>query len=123
MNRVTLAGNIASLIKETAENGTNYVKFSLAVRRKYTTEDGERITDFLYCMSFNPHVVKLMNQYTEVGDKLVVGGSVENLLDTDGKIVRTFINVQEIELVPNKRDDNKIQAPKVEDGDDSTLPF
>ena len=46
MNKAILTGRItAEPMLETTKSGVEYVRFSLAVQRKYKNADGEKVTD------------------------------------------------------------------------------
>ena len=125
LNKVTLIGNIASMETRTAANDTEYIKFTLAVKRLGTKKE-EPITDFLFCTTFVPHIINLMHTYTKIGDRICVCGSLEtsSVQNNKGELqTKIYVKTTEIVLLPNKRDDDVKTPNKVEPIDDDPLPF
>ena len=121
MNKVILIGNVASLDLNTSENGVNYARFTLAVRRDFSK--GEVDTDFIYCTAFNPNAIKLINTYVEVGNRLGVSGALQtqNAEQNGVKFQRCNILVNEIELLPNAKKETITNNDGY--GDENPLPF
>lgn len=125
LNKVILIGNIASMETKVAMNGSEYIKFTLAVKRLGTKKE-ESITDFIYCTTFVPHIIDLMTMYTRVGDKIAVCGSLETnkVVDDNGEQqVRLYVKTTEVVLLPNKREQEVKDTKKVKPVEDDPLPF
>lgn len=76
MNKVNLIGRICNdlEIKESGEN--KYTRFTLAVNRTYTDEDGNRPADFISCVAWNKSA-EIINQYFKKGSQIGVSGKIQ----------------------------------------------
>ena len=141
MNKVFLIGNLTRdpELSETP-SGVNVCRFSIAVNRNYTGQDGERQTDFFNCTAWRT-TAETIARYTKKGNKVAVGGSIQlrNYEDNQG-VKRTAVDiiVQDIEfLTPKTAGDSfdefaeaprSSAAPKKKPtlqamDDDSDIPF
>ena len=143
MNKVFLIGNLTRdpELTETA-GGVAVCHFSIAVNRPYTTQDGERQTDFFNCTAWRGQA-ETIARYTKKGNKVAVTGSVQlrNYEDNQG-VKRTAVDiiVQDVEfLTPKASDgfDDEMNVPparsaapvkkkpvlQVMEGDDEDFPF
>lgn len=115
MNKVFLIGNLTR-DPELAEtpSGVAVCRFSLAVSRNYTNEDGERQTDFFNCTAWRG-LAETIGKYTKKGKKVAVVGSVQlrNYEDNQG-IKRTAVDiiVQDVEFLSPKEAEDEVEAPK-----------
>jgi single-strand DNA-binding protein len=140
MNKVFLIGNLTRdpELNETA-GGVAVCHFAIAVNRNYTSQDGERQTDFFNCTAWRGQA-ETIARYTKKGNKVAVTGSVQlrNYEDNQG-VKRTAVDiiVQDVEfLTPKTSDgfDDEMDAPRASapakkrpvlqamDGDDD-IPF
>ena len=137
MNKVILVGNLTKDIELTTTNsGIAVARFSLAVQRPFTNENGERETDFPNCVVWRKQADNLA-KYCHKGDKIGVVGSVQtrSYESTDGtKKYVTEILAESIEFINTKKDDGKPEEKKeaikpatevhnFEPIDDADLPF
>lgn len=142
MNKVFLIGNLTRdpELTETA-SGVAVCHFAIAVNRNYSSQDGERQTDFFNCTAWRS-TAETVARYTKKGKKVAVVGSVQlrNYEDNQG-IKRTAVDiiVQDVEfLSPREGGDSfdeiddspapKASAPKRKPvlqamDDDSDIPF
>ena len=140
MNKVFLIGNLTRdpEIRETP-SGVPMCRFSIAVQRPYSGQDGERQTDFFDCTAWRG-LGETIARYTKKGNKVAVGGSIQlrNYEDNQG-VKRTAVDiiVQDIEfLTPKTAGDSfddvadapRVAAPKKKPtlqamDDDSDIPF
>lgn len=104
MNKVNLIGRICNdlELKQAGEN--KYTRFSLAVNRKYTKEDGTREADFISCVAWNK-AAEIINQYFKKGSPIgIVGriqtGSYED--DNKKKIYTTDIIIEDFDFLEKK---------------------
>lgn len=104
MNKVNLIGRICNdlELKDAGEN--KYTRFSLAVNRKYTKEDGTRDADFISCVAWNK-AAEIIKQYFKKGSLIgIVGriqtGSYEN--DKKEKVYTTDIIVEDFDFLEKK---------------------
>lgn len=122
MNVISLIGNVVKLNNGTTQRGEHYKTFTLAVRRNYTADSGEKITDFINCSVFNPFIIDLMDKYLEVGHRLGVRGALNINPVGEGDEKRTYaiVKVEEIELLPNAKKESKVED---EEDPNNRLPF
>jgi single-strand DNA-binding protein len=140
MNKVFLIGNLTRdpEIRETP-SGVSMCRFSIAVQRPYSGQDGERQTDFFECTAWRG-LGETIARYTKKGKKVAVSGSIQirNYEDNQG-VKRTVVDVivQDCEfLTPKNSSDSfddvsespRASAPKKKAAlqpmdDDSDIPF
>ena len=140
MNKVFLIGNLTRdpELSETA-GGVPVCHFSIAVNRNYSSQDGERQTDFFNCTAWRA-MAESIARYTKKGKKVAVVGSVQmrNYEDNQG-VKRTAVDIiaQDVEfLSPRDSGDSfdevdetpRQSAPKRKPvlqamDDDSDIPF
>lgn len=103
MLRAEIIGNIGGDAEIKNDNGRQYVQFSVADTRRFTSQDGTRqeVTNWVSCFMRNPdaEVVK----YLKRGTRVFVRGNAELRLFSSAKDRKMkaglSINVQEVELV------------------------
>ena len=140
MNKVFLIGNLTRdpELRETP-SGVAMCRFAIAVQRPYSSQDGERQTDFFECTAWRG-LGETIARYTKKGKKVSVVGSVQlrNYEDNQG-VKRTAVDIicQDVEfLSPRENDDSfddvseapRQSAPKRKPvlqamDDDSDIPF
>ena len=140
MNKVFLIGNLTRdpELSETA-GGVPVCHFSIAVNRNYSSQDGERQTDFFNCTAWRA-MAETIARYTKKGKKIAVVGSIQlrNYEDNQG-VKRTAVDIiaQDVEfLSPRENGDSfdemdeapRQSAPKRKPmlqamDDDSDIPF
>ncbi len=140
MNKVFLIGNLTR-DPETREtpSGVTMCRFAIAVQRPYSSQDGERQTDFFECTAWRG-LGETIARYTKKGNKVAVSGSIQlrNYEDNQGaKRTAVDIIVQDCEfLTPKSSGENfddiadapRASAPKKKPtlqamDDDSDIPF
>ena len=141
MNKVFLIGNLTRdpELRETP-SGVAMCRFAIAVQRPYSSQDGERQTDFFECTAWRG-LGETIARYTKKGKKVAVTGSIQirNYEDNQGsKRTAVDIIVQDCEfLSPRDSEDGfdvvdeapRASAPKRKpalqamDDDDSDIPF
>lgn len=104
MNKVMLNGRICHdlEIREAGEN--KYIRFNVAVSRKFTKEDGTRDADFISCVAWNK-TSEIINQYFKKGSLIgIVGrlqtGSYEKQDGTKG--YTTDVIIEEFDFLEKK---------------------
>ena len=138
MNKVMLIGNLAKdpeLI--TTNNGVSLCKFTLAVQRRFTGNDGEREADFLPIIVWRGQAENCY-KYLKKGSKAAISGSVQtrSYEATDGsRRYMTEIIADEVEFLATRAgagddipedksaDEPKDVVSKFEPIDDDDLPF
>ena len=119
MNKVFLIGNLTRdpEARETP-SGVTMCRFAIAVQRPYSSQDGERQTDFFECTAWRG-LGETIARYTKKGNKVAVSGSVQlrNYEDNQG-IKRTAVDiiVQDVEFLTPKTNDG------FDDGFDAPAP-
>ncbi len=140
MNKVFLIGNLTRdpELRETP-SGVAMCRFAIAVQRPYSSQDGERQTDFFECTAWRG-LGETISRFTKKGNKVAVSGSIQirNYEDNQG-VRRTAVDVivQDCEfLTPKSASDSfddvsaepRSSAPKKKAtlqamDDDSDIPF
>ncbi len=140
MNKVFLIGNLTRdpELRETP-SGVAMCRFAIAVQRPYSSQDGERQTDFFECTAWRG-LGETISRFTKKGNKVAVSGSIQlrNYEDNQGmKRTAVDIIVQDCEfLTPKSASDSldgvsespRSSAPKKKAtlqamDDDSDIPF
>lgn len=115
-------------------SGTSLCSFSLAATRKFKDKDGNKVTDWINCVSWGK-TADVIAQYFRKGSKIMIEGELQTRSydDKDGKRVTvTEINITDFEFVESKKEQGQTYAPpapSVDNGfypamdDDTTLPF
>ena len=110
MNKLFLIWNLTRdpELTETA-SGVPDCHFSIAVNRNYSSQDGERQTDFFNCTAWRA-MAETIARYTKKGKKVAVVGSIQmrNYEDNQG-VKRTAVDIiaQDVEfLSPRDNEDS-----------------
>ena len=109
MNRVFLIGNLTRdpELTETS-SGIAICRFSIAVNRNYSSNDGERKTDFFNCVAWRG-LGENVARYAKKGNKVAVMGSVELRDYEDSKgVKRTAVDIvcSDVEFLTPKQSDS-----------------
>lgn len=140
MNKVFLIGNLTRdpELRETP-SGVAMCRFAIAVQRPYSSQDGERQTDFFECTAWRG-LGETIARFTKKGNKVAVSGSIQirNYEDNQGAR-RTAVDVivQDCEFLTPKSTNESFDdvsdaphasAPKKKAtlqamDDDSDIPF
>ena len=140
MKKVFLIGNLTRDPELTeTPSGVPVCHFAIAVSRNYSSQDGERQTDFFNCTAWRG-MAETIARYTKKGKKVSVVGSIQmrNYEDNQG-VKRTAVDIiaQDVEfLTPKTNGDSfdevaeapRASAPKRKPvlqamDDDSDIPF
>ena len=135
MNKVYLIGNLTRdpELAETS-SGIKVCRFAIAVNRTYSTNEGERVTDFFNITVWR-NQAENCGRYLKKGSKVAVVGSLQNRSyeDKDGvKRTVTDIVASEVEFLStrNSADEDAPRPtprtngrPALEPVDDDDLPF
>lgn len=113
MNKVFLIGNLTrDPEKSETASGVVFCRLGLAVKRPYTSSDGERQTDFFNVVTWRSQAENCY-QYLHKGDKVAVIGTLNNSTyeDKDGnKRQQTNINCEEVEFLSPKREESESES-------------
>lgn len=132
MNKCVFIGNLSKDVElTTTPNGTSVARFTIAVQRRFTNIDGERVADFINCVAWRGTAENLA-KYCKKGDKVSVVGELQNRSyeAQDGtKRHITEIIADEVEFINTKKNDentggNKPKKPTLQACDDNgDIPF
>lgn len=136
MNKVMLTGRLTKDPEfTTTANGISFCKFSLAVDRKFTNENGEKEADFINIVAWRG-LAENCNKYLRKGNKVGIVGSIQTRTydAQDGsKRYATEVIAEDVEfLSPKTENDGKPKTEsqekqeimqKFEPIDDDNLPF
>ncbi|MBQ8291460.1 MAG: single-stranded DNA-binding protein [Clostridia bacterium] len=116
MNKVFLIGNLTRdpELRETP-SGVAMCRFAIAVQRPYSSQDGERQTDFFECTAWRG-LAETIARFTKKGKKVAVAGHIQirNYEDNQGmKRTAVDIIVQDCEfLSPKDSGDSFDEVPE-----------
>ena len=118
MNNCTLLGRLTKNPElKTTPNGTNFCRFTIAVKRNYTTKEGETTVDFIDVMSWKSKA-EFVSKYFHKGKMIYVIGNLycESYTDNEGNKRRnTYINASELGFAGDSNNKSQsIQEPKEE---------
>ena len=140
MNKVFLIGNLTRdpELRETP-SGVPMCRFAIAVTRPFSSQDGERQTDFFECTAWRG-LGETIARFTKKGNKVAIVGHIQirNYEDNQGaKRTAVDVIVQDCEFLTPKDNSNgfddvaempRTSAPKKRAtlqpmDDDSDIPF
>lgn len=124
MNKIILMGNLTKDVEfTTTNNGTSVAKFTLAVARRFSNQDGERETDFINCVAWKTTAENL-NKYCKKGSKVGIVGRLEiRSYEKDGqKRYIAEVIVEELEFLSTNKEE-KTKDVELTPIDDDSLPF
>ena len=110
-------------------NGVNVAKFTIAVQRRFSNADGERVVDFINCVAWRTTAENL-HKFCKKGDKIAVVGELQtrSYEAQDGtKRFVTEIVADEVEFISTKKTGEKAESKAtltpIDEDDDGSLPF
>lgn len=132
MNKVILIGNLTKDPEITTTNsGISVTRFSIAVGRKFTNQNGEREVDFFNIVAWRG-LADTCHKYLKKGNKCCVVGNIQNRsYEQDGiKRIFTEITAEDIEFLSPKSEASEgsfepksNEVSDLEQIDDDNLPF
>ena len=113
MNKVFLIGNLTRdpELRETP-SGVPMCRFAIAVTRPYSSQDGERQTDFFECTAWRA-LGETIARFTKKGNKVAIAGHIQirNYEDNQGaKRTAVDVIVQDCEFLTPKDNSNGFDA-------------
>lgn len=107
MNQVCLVGRLTkdTELKSVGEN--QYVRFTLAVNRKFKNEEGEYDADFISCVAWNK-TAELINKHFKKGSEIGAEGRIQtgSYDREDGsKAYTTDVIVESITFIGSKKEE------------------
>lgn len=127
MNKVELIGNLTKDVELTTTPSGNFVaRFTIAVQRRFTNENGEREADFINCVAWRNQAENLY-KYCHKGDKVAVVGRIETgsyVTENGEKRYTTDVVAEEIEFVSTKKaETNETELRPATKEEEDGLPF
>jgi single-strand DNA-binding protein len=130
MNKVILIGNLTKDPEiSTTSNGVSVCRFSVAVSRRYTNNEGERDADFFNIVAWRA-LGENCHKFLRKGSKAAIVGSLQTRsYESEGtKRYVTEVVADEVEFISTKSFDNdskkEEEVTKLEPiDDDNDLPF
>ncbi|MCR4622653.1 MAG: single-stranded DNA-binding protein [Clostridiales bacterium] len=114
MNKVILIGRLTKDPEvSTTQGGVSRAAFTLAVDRRFTDKDGNRLADFISCTAWRS-TAEFIGKYFGKGKKIGIVGSLQSRSydAQDGtKRYVTEVNVDEAEFVESKTAEGNGQQP------------
>jgi len=109
INKVILVGRITAdpELKKT-NNDISFVNFTIACNRKYSNQNGEKETDFIFCTVWRKPA-ELLAQYIKKGALIGVEGSlqVDQFEQNGEKRFSTKVAVDNIQFLDSKQANNE----------------
>lgn len=107
MNKVCLIGRITAKPELRYNNAnTGYTRFTLAVNRNYTNENGEREADFISCVGWRK-TAELICEHFDKGSQIGIEGRIQTgsyEKENGDKVYTTDIIVENITFLDKKKD-------------------
>lgn len=105
MNKVILVGNLTKDPEQrTTPSGVSVVTFTVAVQRKFKSQDGQYQADFISCVAWRS-TAEFIGKYFSKGSKIGVVGNIQTRNYDDANGVRKYVTevvVDEAEFVTSK---------------------
>lgn len=125
MNKVALVGRLTAKpeLRYTSSN-ISFTRFTLAVNRQYSNEDGKRDADFISIVAWRKQA-ELITKYFEKGNLIAIEGKLQtsSYEDKDGnKKYTTDVALDSFEFIESKKEESKKQfQPSFKTEDDDYL--
>lgn len=105
MNKAILVGNLTRDPEmRTTPNGVSVTSFTVAVNRRYKSQDGQQQTDFINCVAWRG-TAEFIAKYFTKGSKIGVVGTIQTRTYDDQNGVRRYVTevvCDEAEFVTSK---------------------
>lgn len=143
MNKAILVGNLTRDPEmRTTPNGVSVTSFTVAVNRRYKSQDGQQQTDFINCVAWRSTAEFVAKHFTK-GSRIGVVGTIQTRTYDDqngNKRYVTEVVADEVEFAGSKTQNQDMQKPTEQESrtadelfaedladfqplDDSELPF
>jgi|SRR5690554_3177036 len=113
MNKVFLVGRITKDPELRRTNsGIPFVRFTLAINRRYQNKSGEREADFISCIAWR-QTAELLARYITKGSQIGVDGNIQTSSFDDQNGVRQFstqVVCESIHFLDTRRQSNHDQG-------------
>lgn len=111
MNICCYTGRLTSKPElKTTPNGKSVCNFSLAVERRFSNQNGEKIVDYIDFVAWN-HNAEFLCKWFDKGVRVAISGETQTRMyeDKDGKKIKVsevFVNT--VEFADGKREANEV---------------
>lgn len=136
MNNICLMGRLTKNPElKTTSTGVEFCVFRIAVDRRYKSDTGEKVTDFIDCKAWRKTAV-FVDRFFDKGKMIAVCGEmqVDEYTDKDGNQRKwVYVNVENVDFCGSKSDGGAEPAPapapsvqnmsELTDDEDGELPF
>lgn len=143
MNKAIIVGNLTKDPEmRTTPNGVSVTSFTVAVNRRYKSQDGQQQTDFINCVAWRS-TAEFVAKYFTKGSRIGVVGTIQTRTYNDqngNKRYVTEVVADEVEFAGSKTQNQDMQKPTEQESrtadelfaedladfqplDDSELPF
>lgn len=126
MNKIFIKGRISQDLEvKTSQNNNMVVRFNVAVRNDYKSQNGEYETQFFNCVAFGK-TGEFINSHFKKGQEILLTGHLQNNsweTENGEKRISTSIIVETTEFCGNKVEEKKEDNTDFQVSQDSDLPF
>ena len=114
MNKAILVGNLTKEPEQrTTSSGIAVASFTVAVNRRYKTQDGQQQTDFINCVAWRG-TAEFVAKYFSKGSRIGVVGTIQTRTYDDqngNKRYVTEVVADEVEFAGDKAQNQDMQKP------------
>lgn len=114
MNKAILVGNLTRGPEmRTTPNGVSVTSFTVAVNRRYKSQDGQQQTDFINCVAWRS-TAEFVAKYFTKGSRIGVVGTIQTRTYDDqngNKRYVTEVVADEVEFAGSKTQNQDMQKP------------
>ena len=131
INRTIIVGRITKDIElKSTQSNISFVNFTLAVNRQFTSQNGEKETDYIQCVSFRKQAEN-MAQYLHKGSLIGVEGRIQTRTyeaDNGTRYITEVVcdNVQFLESKNERQEEkqvNDVEEVNQKGASSEDLPF
>ena len=114
MNKAIIVGNLTKDPEmRTTPNGVSVTSFTVAVNRRYKSQDGQQQTDFINCVAWRS-TAEFVAKYFTKGSRIGVVGTIQTRTYNDqngNKRYVTEVVADEVEFAGSKTQNQDMQKP------------
>lgn len=125
LNNVILVGRLTSNIQVTyTKTNIAYTRFTLAISRKYSSQNGDQITDYIPIVAWRQNAINLEKLVCK-GSPLLIEGSLQTnrYQNNEGNLVTSFdVQLDSFETLETKEQFQKRQQQINGEGSNSSQP-
>lgn len=116
MNKVSLIGRLTSEPElKTVGSGIFATKFTLAINRTFTKENGEREADFISCVAWKKTAELICSRLSKGSQVGIVGRIQTGSFDGEnGRVYTTDVVVESVTFVDAKKKETEVETKKAD---------